>query len=80
MFMLVSVVHCYHTNEMQYTCACVIVYHVCHGYYGKSYDVSGDSIFFDLRITGCLLHKHRKTIYQLEANTKLYLMLQLKSE
>ena len=30
---------------------------------------------FDLRITGYLLYKHRKTIYQLEANTELYLML-----
>ena len=64
--MLVSVVHCYHTHVMQYTCACVIVYHVCHGYYGNSYDVSGDSNIFDLRIAGYLLHKHRKTIINLK--------------
>ena len=37
-------------------------------------------MLFDLQITGNLLHKHRKIIYQLEANAKLYLMLQLKSE
>ena len=47
---------------MQYTCACVIVYHVCHGYYGGSNDVNGD-LNADLRITGYLLHMNIGKIY-----------------